>query len=196
MCEHGTTTKLFVKVLAEQSYTGEDRWDYKNIDSCIAPIVKALQEGNINMKGSCCGHDKEQGNIILQDGRVLKIIRENDFDKKQVIESIRKYYPCENPDKEKCDCNSCKDDSKVRIMNEAEKFDKMFDEKFPSLDNGDWDEGGGFRCEALIESCQDNKRLREAIERILPCKGAGNDINTCVCPNCINACNFIKELRL
>ncbi len=62
-----------VKIAAELSHTGEERWADKAIDSCIAPIVRALQDAGIDMKGSCCGHGKGAGEILLADGRVLTI---------------------------------------------------------------------------------------------------------------------------
>lgn len=43
------------------------------IDSCIAPIVAALNAGGIATLGSCCGHGKSNGDILLADGRVLII---------------------------------------------------------------------------------------------------------------------------
>ena len=43
------------------------------IDSCIASIVEALQNADINMRGSCCGHNILPGNIALEDGRVIAI---------------------------------------------------------------------------------------------------------------------------
>lgn len=73
MCEWGTTTEVCVKVPADLSHTQEERWAEKKIDFCIADLVKALQEGGIDMRASCCGHDKYPGYIILQDGRVLVI---------------------------------------------------------------------------------------------------------------------------
>ena len=66
-------TEVRVWVPADLSHTGEARWKLAKIDSCIAPLVKALQEGGINMRGSCCGHGKGSGEITLQDGRVLRI---------------------------------------------------------------------------------------------------------------------------
>jgi hypothetical protein len=41
------------------------------VDYCIADIVAALNAGNIITAGSCCGHGKSQGTIILLDERVL-----------------------------------------------------------------------------------------------------------------------------
>jgi hypothetical protein len=65
--------KVNVKIPVDLSSTGEVKWKQANIDKCIAPIVKALQEGGINMRGSCCGHGHQEGQIILQDGRMLTL---------------------------------------------------------------------------------------------------------------------------
>lgn len=47
----------------------------ENIDLCIADIVAALNAANIITVASCCGHNKiEQGDIRLDDGRILKVI--------------------------------------------------------------------------------------------------------------------------
>jgi len=73
MCKWGTDTVVRVKMPADLSHTGEERWADKGIDSCIAPIVKALQEGGIDMRSSCCGHEKRDGEISLADGRTLVV---------------------------------------------------------------------------------------------------------------------------
>ena len=73
MCRHGTNTEVNVKVLAHLSSTGQDKWRMFGIDSCIAPIVDALQKGGIDMVASCCGHGKGDGRINLADGRMLII---------------------------------------------------------------------------------------------------------------------------
>ncbi len=75
MCAHGTTAPVWVKVPADLSHTGQARWKLAQIDSCIAPLVKALQERGIDMRGSCCGHGKGDGSIELQDGTVIVIPR-------------------------------------------------------------------------------------------------------------------------
>lgn len=62
-----------VKIPADLSHTGKAYWKVVAIDHCIAPIVEALQQAGINMKGSCCGHGKREGSIVLQDGRELVI---------------------------------------------------------------------------------------------------------------------------
>ena len=42
-------------------------------DPCIAPLVKALNEGGIATVASCCGHGERNGSICLADGRELLI---------------------------------------------------------------------------------------------------------------------------
>jgi hypothetical protein len=73
MCEHGTHEMVRVKIPADLSHTGEARWKDCGIDACIAPLVRALQEGGIDMRASCCGHGKTHGTIDLADGRRLVI---------------------------------------------------------------------------------------------------------------------------
>ena len=76
MCKEGEYKLVNVKIPADLSHTGKSRWKKARIDKCIAPIVKALQEGGIDMRGSCCGHNKRDGDIHLQDGRILIIKKE------------------------------------------------------------------------------------------------------------------------
>ena len=64
---------VLVKIPADLSSTGKEKWKDAKIDKCIAPIVQALQVCDIDMRGSCCGHNKEDGEILLQDGRRLII---------------------------------------------------------------------------------------------------------------------------
>ena len=73
MCDWGTNVVLTVPMPAELSYTGEFRWAEKEIDSCIAPIVKALNDAGIYTSNCCCGHGKSDGDIYLHDGRILII---------------------------------------------------------------------------------------------------------------------------
>lgn len=74
MCKHGTTLPIKVKIPADLSCSGKEKVKYAQIDSCIAPLVDALQKGGVDMRGSCCGHGKGEGDIHLQDGRVLLIL--------------------------------------------------------------------------------------------------------------------------
>ena len=43
------------------------------IDFCIADIISALNAANIKTIASCCGHNKINGSIILEDGREIII---------------------------------------------------------------------------------------------------------------------------
>ena len=86
MCEWGNNINVWVKIPADMSYTGKERYKFVGIDSCIAPIVKALQERGIDMRGSCCGHGKFPGNIELLDGRRIMIFSP---------EQLEKYFPSE-----------------------------------------------------------------------------------------------------
>lgn len=73
MCEWGKCKSVKVKIPADLSHSGKAYWAKAHIDECIAPIVRALQNGGIDMRFSCCGHGKGNGEIILQDGRKLII---------------------------------------------------------------------------------------------------------------------------
>lgn len=74
MCAPGTDTILRVPMPAHLSHTGAFRWDDKAVDSCIAPLVQALNDAGIYTANSCCGHGDDEGEIILHDGRVLRIV--------------------------------------------------------------------------------------------------------------------------
>lgn len=73
MCKWGTHELVRVKIPADLSCSFETKWKITKIDKCIAPIVRALQKGGINMRGSCCGHEKIWGEIELEDGRTIRI---------------------------------------------------------------------------------------------------------------------------
>jgi len=73
MCEWGTNTLCLVPMPAELSHTNEFRWAIKDIDSCIADLVNALNAAGIYTSNCCCGHGKAEGLILLHDGRALRI---------------------------------------------------------------------------------------------------------------------------
>ena len=81
MCKWGTVIEVNVKIPADLSCDGIEHWKDAKIDACIAPLVEALQQGGVDMRGSCCGHGKAEGHIHLQDGRVLVIKDESYFTK-------------------------------------------------------------------------------------------------------------------
>lgn len=73
MCKWGKQVLVRVKIPADLSCSGKAKWKKVGIDSCIAPLVRALQRAGIDMRDACCGHRKRNGRISLQDGRVLII---------------------------------------------------------------------------------------------------------------------------
>ena len=73
ICPCQDTTEVDVHIDADLACEGKEKWKRVKIDTCIAPLVKALQKGGINMRGSCCGHGKTIGEINLSDGRKLLI---------------------------------------------------------------------------------------------------------------------------
>ena len=74
MCKWGTSEKVCVRIPADLACSGKSYWKEMLIDKCIAPIVRVLQEGGVDMRASCCGHGKKPGNIALADGRELFIV--------------------------------------------------------------------------------------------------------------------------
>lgn len=78
MCKWGTTVLLPVTVPARLSHTGADYRAMKPIDSCIAPVVAALNAGGVLTASSCCGHGKSSGRIDLHDGRILVVTSQED----------------------------------------------------------------------------------------------------------------------
>ena len=79
VCEYGNIKNQRVKINAKNSHTGAERFDVKPVDSCIAPIVKALNDAEIWTTGCCCGHGNEDGFISLYDGTNLVIKRDYFF---------------------------------------------------------------------------------------------------------------------
>lgn len=42
-------------------------------DPCIAPLIRALNDGGLSTVASCCGHGRTHGSVCLADGRELVI---------------------------------------------------------------------------------------------------------------------------
>jgi hypothetical protein len=70
MCKWGT-----YKILKLHKPKEYSKRKFAYIDSCIFPIVKALNKAKIETVSSCCGHNKGLGGIMLKDGRELLIIK-------------------------------------------------------------------------------------------------------------------------
>jgi len=49
------------------------KWAHREIDRCMADIVKGLQAAQVWTVSSCCGHGKDIGAITLADGRTLYV---------------------------------------------------------------------------------------------------------------------------
>jgi len=88
MCKWGTNVKLRVLIPANLSHTGKARWSTKKIDACIAPIVDALNKGGVLTDSCCCRHGKANGEIHLQDGRVLTIHTPNKKGKRAFLPTV------------------------------------------------------------------------------------------------------------
>jgi hypothetical protein len=73
MCKWGTTVERALTISARKSHTGKAFTKIIAIDACIAPIVDALNNANIETEESCCGHGLCTGYIALMDGRILAI---------------------------------------------------------------------------------------------------------------------------
>ncbi len=43
-------------------------------DPCLAPLVRALNDGGLPTVASCCGHGRRPGKIALADGRELFLL--------------------------------------------------------------------------------------------------------------------------
>ena len=69
MCEHGDTVSLSVPTFRHGIFP----YKVKEIDRCIAPIIANLNAAGMHTVASCCGHGKNPGEILLYDGRVLRI---------------------------------------------------------------------------------------------------------------------------
>lgn len=67
MCKHGKTVEMELPVV------GEIRHGIADIDLCIAPIIKALNNGGVITKGCCCGHGEIMGYIHLTNGKYLGV---------------------------------------------------------------------------------------------------------------------------
>jgi hypothetical protein len=97
MCESGNTIAVRVKIPADLSSTGQEKWRECKIDSCVASLVAALQAAGIDMRGSCCGHGKCEGDIHLQDGRALLILDRETADRYYKHRTLPRAAPEKSP---------------------------------------------------------------------------------------------------
>ena len=81
MCNRGDTTSTRVLDKSGNLHTVE-------VDSCIAPLVEALNNHGIRTTGSCCWHKEKFGEIWLADGRDLVIVSESAWVSKMFIDLL------------------------------------------------------------------------------------------------------------
>lgn len=74
MCEWGNDIYCLVLVPADLSHSERPYWKLIGIDSCLAPMVNALNRAGIYTASCCCGHGKQLGHLWLQDGRKFIIM--------------------------------------------------------------------------------------------------------------------------
>ena len=63
-------------ILATQvklAHPKKDGRTHAPVDPCIARIAQALNDVGLQTIASCCGHGKQPGNIMLEDGREVFI---------------------------------------------------------------------------------------------------------------------------
>ena len=78
MCKWGTDTEVILCVLRKNGM------EIAKVDLCIAKIIQALNNFNIQTIASCCGHGKRPGRISLADGRELYVLP--DYDSAQKLD--------------------------------------------------------------------------------------------------------------
>lgn len=73
MCE--PQNRQWVPVHVDARVAAEQRPIYKfmPIDTCIARMVETLDQAGYRMLASCCGHGKNEGEIVFADGRTITI---------------------------------------------------------------------------------------------------------------------------
>ena len=69
----GQTVMCRVPRSARLSHRGKVHWLNKPVDKCLAPVVNALNALGVYTRACCCGHGAAPGNIILQDGTIIKV---------------------------------------------------------------------------------------------------------------------------
>jgi hypothetical protein len=73
MCEHGNEVLMDLCIPANLSHNGKTHVKRVGVDSCIAPLVRALNDVGLVTISSCCGHGRSSGSVLLLDGRRLEI---------------------------------------------------------------------------------------------------------------------------
>lgn len=72
MCDH--TPRETAMVVLDPGTPERHGRDGVWCDPCLAPLIRALNDGGVRTVASCCGHGAVPGSIILADGRWLMIL--------------------------------------------------------------------------------------------------------------------------
>jgi len=67
VCKWGTDEVVEVTIQPCKPYHPTEWKKQCKIDKCISSIVQVLEDNNIRMLASCCGHGKTDGHILLLD---------------------------------------------------------------------------------------------------------------------------------
>lgn len=89
MCEHGNTVIVKdVFVPPSASSTGKGKMIDVTVDSCIAPLVRSLNNAGFRTIACCCGHGIQPGNIAFElNGEVREMVIVT-FDQARVVYKI------------------------------------------------------------------------------------------------------------
>jgi hypothetical protein len=71
MCDHNDTVETVFLVPARLSHNGRRRLKWGQVDRCIAPLIRELNEAGLFTSQSCCGHGKMPGQIDFHGGLSL-----------------------------------------------------------------------------------------------------------------------------
>ena len=51
-----------------------------NVDACLKPMVEGLGKAGVVTVGCCCGHGRDCPTILLEDGRVVYILKDKPWE--------------------------------------------------------------------------------------------------------------------
>lgn len=88
MCERGSTSLVWLQ-------RGDLLGQAVSVDSCLAEIIQALNDGGVKTTGSCCGHGEKPGMIALEDGRMILVVGWPE--EKKVLQDLIKALPWPAP---------------------------------------------------------------------------------------------------
>ena len=76
MCKHGSIIHMDLDVRFRDGTLVRKT---RQVDLCVGPLVFALNSAGIRTHGACCGHGRNDGEILLEDGRILRVITNGEY---------------------------------------------------------------------------------------------------------------------